>query len=147
MIEIPNAFRTRLKPFPDLLCHENAFLSNTTIRTRSIMTRDRSLQFRSLVRKSPQQCGKNCPVSGWKKICLESCHVSGCHGFFGPETNPHLQTPCNPSPRSRPSRITCPFLFLHLARRNRSDFCDLRLRCSSQRGHFRDKRKPCCIAI
>ena len=30
------------------------------------------------------KCGESCPISGGEKG-VESCHVSGCHGFFGPE--------------------------------------------------------------
>ena len=42
-----------------------------------------------LVRKSPQMCRK--------ERCVESCHVSGCHGFFG------LDRPLN----AVPSRGRC----------------------------------------
>ena len=29
--------------------------------------------------------GGNCPISGRRK-CVESCHVCGCHGFLGPDS-------------------------------------------------------------
>ena len=37
----------------------------------------------NLVEIAPK-CGENCPISGQRKS-VESCHVSGCHGFFGPD--------------------------------------------------------------
>ena len=80
-----------------------------SIRTRLTTTRDRSLQFRgavstgfffefslvdlfpsspgllcSLVRKSPQNVEK-IARSPFREKCVESCHVSGCHGLFGPD--------------------------------------------------------------
>ena len=81
------------------------------IRTRSTTTRDRNLQFRgifstgsfesspvdffpfspgllcSLVRKSPQNVEKFARLPGGEKG-VESCHVSGCHGFFRSRTYP-----------------------------------------------------------
>ena len=75
------------------------------IRTRSTATRDRNLQFPGTVstgflsifssgffspfsgfivqfsEEMAHKSGENCPISGRKKS-VESCHVSGCHGFF-----------------------------------------------------------------
>ena len=69
------------------------------------MTRDRNLQFWgdwiffelspvdfhfspgllcNLVRKWPQNVEKIAPFPGGEKSA-ESCHVFGCHGFFGPD--------------------------------------------------------------
>ena len=39
----------------------------------------------NLVRKSPQHMEKIARSPGGEKSA-ESCHVSGCHGFFGPDT-------------------------------------------------------------
>ena len=77
------------------------------LRTRSTTTRDRNLQFRgavstdfffsgifflfspgllwSLARKWPQNVEKVARFPGGEKG-VESCHVSGCHGFFCPDT-------------------------------------------------------------
>ena len=76
------------------------------IRMRLTTTRDRNLQFRgadwifefspvvvffcspgllcNLVRRSPQNVEKIARFPGGEKS-VESCHVSGCHGFFGPD--------------------------------------------------------------
>ena len=77
-------------------------------RTRSPTKRDRNLQFRgvvstgffsifssgifpfspgllcNLVRKRPQNVEKIARLPGGEKSA-QSCHVSGCHGFFGPD--------------------------------------------------------------
>ena len=31
------------------------------------------------------KCGENGPISGRRRKNAESCHVSGCHGFIGPD--------------------------------------------------------------
>ena len=34
--------------------------------------------------------GENCPISGRRKKSIESCHVSGCHGFSVPNFRHHM---------------------------------------------------------
>ena len=89
-------------------CSSGCSFESSKVRTRSTTTRDRNLQFRdavstgflgifssgffplspgllcNLVRKSPQNVEKIARFPGGEKG-EESCHVSGCHGFFGPE--------------------------------------------------------------
>ena len=78
-------------------------------RTRSTTTRDRNLQFRGAVstggspldffvlflqyfsaqfsKTSPLKSGESSEKSSGENR-VESCHVCGCHGFFGPEKCP-----------------------------------------------------------
>ena len=42
------------------------------------------VQFNSLVRKAPLNVEKIARFPGGEK-CVRSCHISGCHGFFGPD--------------------------------------------------------------
>ena len=46
----------------------------------------------SLVRKSPQNVEKIAQFPGGEKIA-ESCHVPGCHGFYGPDIFPFPDIP------------------------------------------------------
>ena len=88
--------------------------------TRSTTTRDRNLQFREsfsteflnflqwifsfpgfmckLAWKSPQNVEKIARFPGREK-CAESCHVSGCHGFFGPDQRRNSNININSSGR------------------------------------------------
>ena len=77
-----------------------------SIRTSSTTTRDRNLQFRGAVstggspldfllflsssyvqfsKTSPLKSGENSEKSSGENR-VKSCHVCGCHGFFGPES-------------------------------------------------------------
>ena len=67
------------------------------IRTSSTTTRDRNLQFRGDVStggspldfcffsSSYMQFSKTSPLKSGGENCVKSCHVCGCHGFFGPD--------------------------------------------------------------
>ena len=85
------------------------------IRSRSTTTRDRNLQFRGifsnwiflnslqwicflLLQVLCVTCKEIAPKCGGiacfprRRESVESCHVSGCHGFFGPEMKLHQST-------------------------------------------------------
>ena len=99
-------------------CTEEEMLG-ISVRTSSTTTRDRNLQFRGAVSTggSPLgsfcffssiyvQFGKTSPVksgesseksSGENRV--KSCHVCGCHGFFGPDSEGNSKT----TPQTNPS--------------------------------------------
>ena len=80
------------------------FSNDCSFRTRSTTTRDRNLQFRGAVstggspldfvlflqfyvqfsKTSPLKSGESSEKSSGESR-VKSCHVRGCHGFFGPE--------------------------------------------------------------
>ena len=74
---------------------------------------------------------------------------------FSSKGKPIRNFSIDPTSSIRTRRLRTPFLRtpfpINLAHRNRSDFCDLRLRCRPQTpeiaSDFRHKTKQCCVAI
>ena len=99
-------------------------VAKTVFRTRLTTTRDRNLQLRpavstgcffeflqwilsfspvfmcNSVRGSPQNVEKIARFPGGE-ICVKSCHVSGCHGFFSVPIFSGIHSPKNYSTRIR----------------------------------------------
>ena len=71
-------------------------------------------------KKITSKGGENCPMSGWRKS-VESCHVSGCHGFFSP-TNASTEVLTKVASEVVEVHLSCFHLFCLSAIRD-SRFC------------------------